>query len=162
MGTKRKNRYLWTCTGCGHEIERRPEGEKYEALIAARDQLMEAAAEHLKGCPRAWFEDVDGYYAPDACHHPYVRPAVRRIRKIALVRLGRNKTLHIDYGAEHTPCGLEVARPDATEVHVADFYCGRLPKLRLCKTCVAYRQPRIADEMKILEAQYRAVARPQG
>ena len=85
-----------------------------------------------------------------------------RIRKIALVRLGRNKTLHIDYGAEHTPCGLEVARPDATEVHVADFYCGRLPKLRLCKTCVAYRQPRIADEMKILEAQYRAVARPQG
>lgn len=156
MGKKRKNRYRWTCTGCGQEIEHLPDGDDLEVIDGARIQLMEAAGEHLKRCPKARFEDVDGYYVADACCNPYVRPNVRRIRKLAFMRVGRNKTLHIDYGAEHVPCGLGVAQQDATEVHVADFYGGRVPKLRLCKTCIAYLRPGIAGEMEILEAQFRS------
>jgi len=154
MGKKRKDRYRWTCTGCGHEIEQHPATDTFEARCAARDLIVELAAEHLRGCPSASFEDVDGYYRPDASLHPYVRPRVRRVRKIAFMQIGKNKTLHLDYGTEVTPCGLAIGGPDGTEVSAADFYSGKLPKSRLCRMCVAHRRSGIAEEMAALEAQF--------
>lgn len=79
MGTERKDRYRWACTGCGYEIERRPDDEVFEAMRAAHRQLVEAAAEHLMGCPGAGFEDVDGYYVADACFNPNVREVLQAI-----------------------------------------------------------------------------------
>lgn len=121
MGS-RKDRYRWECTGCGHMIERNRSDRtsKYDA----HQLLCRDAADHLQHCDSDRFVDVDDYYAVDACLHPWVRPSVRRRRKIALFRVGNNRSLHIDYGAEKPPCGYTVGRKDAVEVNVTDFYRG--------------------------------------
>ncbi len=150
MGS-RKDRYRWECTGCGQMIERNRSDRtsKYDA----HQLLYRDAVDHLQHCDSARFVDVDDYYVVDACLDPWVRPRVRRRRKLALFRVGNNKAIHIDYGAEKAPCGYTVGRKDGVEVNVTDFYRGLMPKFRLCKTCLAYRRAQVVKEMAVLEAQ---------
>ena len=151
---RRRHRYRWTCTGCGYVIELAPSPHD-QPRDWARIELVRLGELHLQACSAERFVDVDGRYDADACLHPYVRPVVRRTRKIALVRVAKNHTLHLDYGAEQTRCGLVLGKPDMVEVSAALFFSGAAPRSRMCMPCLASSRPEVRAELAELEARYR-------
>lgn len=127
--------------------------------IARRDALPVVGAGSTGDA--APFIDVDGFYRPTAWDHPTVRRVIRRVRKIAFVRMVKNGALHVDFGALETPCGRAVADVGAEVIEAASFYSGRLPRARICGACVANRRHEVAQEMAILESQLSPPTRPQ-
>lgn len=156
-----------------YKLMLRPEYREVFGLLTRQEQrerAQEDAAQRLVERPEAAagaapeadeapFVDVDGYYRPEAWEVPCVRERIRRVRRVAFLRMVRHGVLHIDYGAQVTPCGRAVADRRAVVIEPAQLYGGQLPRARLCGACLTNRRTEVAAEMALLEAQLGVRAR---
>lgn len=133
-------------------LTREVQVERARKDAAAR--LAESRVAETEASDEERIVDIDGRYRADAWDHENLRPVIRRVRRVAFVRLAHAGTLHIDHGALVTPCGRMVASAWTIEVTAEAFYRGRVPG-PLCGTCMALRRPEVAAEMAALEARLR-------